>query len=515
VVSDALRRIGGGLFEPAHLQVAAFICLGVFLRIYNFAKPGLWIDEYSTWWVLAGGDWTEVARRNIRFDGYSPLYPYIVKPAFDLLGDRTVSLRLPSIFFGVGVLGLAYPLGLRIVRDRHAATLTVAAFAVSEPLIYFSQDARPHSLALFCTMLSFLYYVSLLEKERLSCRIGHLLATAGAYYAHYLFGLIMVVQALHLLVMRDRARFRSRMWAITGVILALLCLPGLIQVSRFYRHRASWEDLEPTGALGPVHLALDFLDPWVLFPTAILAVAMSIVGNGEKKLHSQGLGLILVWFLAPIAVFSVVPPLFGISLLRKRYVLASIPAAVFLVAWCMAIGRRTLWQRWLPLALFLTLTTAWNLLPEFRDGGTFAKRLDPGWNHAAAFIGENASADDLILYRVGSVEANRLALPNPDPLLLSFVGWPVAAHLPVNLHSRLVGLPYSASPETATYLTSVRERAIEARRVWIVGSGAVLTRFAEALLQSQRFRVRRHHLYKSVVLLLLEREDALCDGRCK
>jgi len=489
------------------LLLLGFICLGILLRIYNFSKDGLWIDEYTTWWVIAGTDWGEVARRAFYFQGQSPFYYFIVKLSSDLFGVGIASLRLPSILFGIGVLTLAYPVALRTFHDRHAALLALAAFAVNEPLIYFSQDARPYSLPLLCAMLSFFFYLSLLAKERLSSRIGYLLATAGAYYANYLLCFVMVIHVIHLCVARGWSWLRSRAWRITFALLAVLCLPGTVQMFAYFKRRPTWDDLEPTGIFGPVKLAVDFLNPWVFFPLVLVVVAIHILTKERDKRHCSGLDLVLVWFLSPILFFGAIPPLFGITLLRKRYVLVAIPGAILFVAWVMAAVRKTFWQKWIPLLVFFSMTFAWTLLPAFRANGTFSRRPEAGWNMAAAFLGKKAQDGDLVVYRTGFIEADQLALPNPDPLLPSFVGWPLAAHLSSNHRFQMVGLPYGKDPQTAPYISSVLKKATESRRIWIIGRGSLLTGFAEALLGTERYKVRRHIIFDGVLLMLLDQNS--------
>jgi mannosyltransferase len=136
--------------------LAGFLCVGSVLRIYNFWIPGLWIDEYGTWWAVTNGGWSDLVQRVTRIHCQSPFYYSLTKLSVDHLGPSPFALRLPSILAGIGVVGLAYPLGHAIFQQRHAALLTLATFSVHDRLIWYSQEARPYSLTLFCTMLSFL-----------------------------------------------------------------------------------------------------------------------------------------------------------------------------------------------------------------------------------------------------------------------------------------------------------------------------------------------------------------------
>ena len=127
----------------AALPWLLFLCLGVSVRSWNFGAPELWIDEYGTWWVAAGGSLREIVSRAVHIQGQSPFYYLIAALSGKLLGFSPWSLRLPSILFGAGTLLLAHPLALRIFRNPHVALLSVATFAVQRDLVLQSQEARP------------------------------------------------------------------------------------------------------------------------------------------------------------------------------------------------------------------------------------------------------------------------------------------------------------------------------------------------------------------------------------
>ena len=489
----------------------SFICLGIFLRIYNFSKLPLLIDEYGTWWVIAPRDWGEVARRAFDIQGQSPFYYLLVKLSSDLFGIGTVSLRLPSLLFGVAAVVLAYPLAVRIFSDRHPALLALAAFAVNEKLIFSSQEARPYSLALLCTMLSFLFYTSLLQTEKLSNRVGYLLATAGAYYAHYLFGLVVVIQILHLFFIHGWSWLKSREWKVSLLLLVLICLPAAAQLSRLFERRESLNWVPSQKPLTPVILALEYLDPWVFFPVALVILAIVILGRPPvEKPQFHGLDLILLWFLSPLVLFTVISPLFGISLLHARYVLVGLPAAILVVAWLMAFERRTSWWKWIPLTVFLTMSFAWNLIPAVRATGTFSKRPFEGWNKAVEVLERNAQEDDLVLYRTGFVEAAQLSLLDRDPLMASFIAWPVTANLSPGRKFNMIMLPYHSYHESrraAAYISAVVKEAAKSRRVWVIGRGAEITDMSQDLVRSALFQLRRRDFYGKVQLVLLEQNS--------
>ncbi len=482
--------------------VAGFLCLGAFFRFYNFWSPDLWLDEYGTWWIIAAGDWSALARRAISYGTQSPFYYLTVKISTDVLGIGTFSLRLPPILCGIATVGLAYPLGRRIFRDRHAALVALAAFAVNPWLIRYSQEARPYALAVLCRMLSFFFYICLLQTERVTHRIGYLLATAAAYYAHFLFGVVLVVQMLHLSIRRGWTWLASREWAGTFLLLALFCLPGVPQVASLFGRRQSLDWAGPYRWVYPLKMATE---SWLFLVVALVVLVVRFWTREKFSAQDRpAMDLILLWLLVPLVWFAVVPPLLGVTLFTARYVLSAAPAALFLLAWLMASVGRAGWLKWIPLAVFLTLTFRWGLMPPLQATGTFSKHPRGGWAQAAESLERFAAPDDLILLRSGFIEADRVRGPDTDPLLESAVNWPLIAHLSSPRAHRIVSLPYQTANQTRPYLSTLIKVAAEQHRVWVIGTAAMVTEVARTLVADSHFHVEKQISYGGVQVILLE-----------
>jgi mannosyltransferase len=491
------ERYGG----PSHgFLLAGFICLGIFLRFYNFWYSELWRDEYRTWWVIANG-WSEVIERTFQSEGHSPLYLLVAQLSTNLFGQGPAALRLPSVLSSVGILCLVYPLALRLFDNRHLALLATAVFAVNDKLIFYAQEARPYSLALLCTMLSFLCYLTLLSAEKLSWRVGYLLATIGAYYAHYVFGYVPLIQILHLFSTQGWSWVRSKAWIASCLILALVCLPGTAQIFHFAR-RGGLDWIGEPGLLDSIKLALDFLGRWPFFLSAATVAAIAIIGREKIVPAYRGLDLVALWFLAPIVLVTTIPSLFGVSLFHDRFALPAVPAALFLVAWLLGLVKKNVWSIWVPLVVFLTVGFITQLVPAVRSTGTFAERLDEGWNKAAGFLERNAKDGDLILFGTGFFEGDRLS-NKPDPVVFSFLSWPLVANLSPSAKYKMVAL--SRNEIVTPYMDTVLKNAAVNRRVWVIGKGRVIDTTAQVLINQKRFWTRERELYGNVHVILLER----------
>ena len=489
---------------PTFILVPAFLLLGSLLRLYDFWKPDLWIDEYGTWWAVAEGDWGEVIRRVLHIHGQSPLYYFIVKLFTDLLGPSPFSLRLPSILFGIGMLALAYPLGHTIFHDRHAALLALAAFSVKDNIIWYSQDARPYALALLLTMLSFLCYLGLLRRERTSLRIGYVLATGAMFYAHYLFGFVLVIQILYLFFVRGWSWLRSRPWPGTFLALTLFCLPGLVQLRRIFGRRETLDWVDPPGdILAPLRFALEMLDPLVFASVTLTLLAVGMRAH-EPPSGADRTPLLLLWLLVPIGVFAVVPPLMGVRLLHIRYVLFVIPAAILITVKMMGLAKRSGLREWAPLAVFLTLSFVANLFPLYQARGVFSAHGREGWKLAGNLLEKQAQPNDLILYRSGFVEARQIGTGSLDPVVVSWMNWPLTANFPSVQKYQMLTLPYIWTQESLPLMPTFLEEAGKHRRVWLVGLGEIIPKMAEAVLGNPAFHQKQFLKFGNVTVILLE-----------
>jgi hypothetical protein len=173
----------------------------------------------------------------------------------------------------------------------------------------------------------------------------------------------------------------------------------------------------------------------------------------------------------------------------------------------MASVRRDGWYKWLPLAVFLIASIALNLAPAFKTDGTFSRRPNQGWVKAAEFLAKNVGVDDLVLLRTGFIEANLLARSNPDPLLVSFVRWPLLAHLPSGRLYKIVDLPFRFNDQTRPYINSILRNAAQYHRVWMIDeirTARGTPPLARPLVSGSRFHLRGQIFYGTVGVFLLE-----------
>jgi Dolichyl-phosphate-mannose-protein mannosyltransferase len=483
--------------------VALVLVGGAALRITRFWAPEPWLDEYATAFDVAGS-WGEVAARVAQTEATSPFYYFVVKLVAEAAGYGPAGLRLPSVLAGLLLLGATYPLALRLFGDRYAALIALIAVAVNERLIWYGQSARTHGLALAAAVLSFLAYAALWRTERTRTRVGWVLATATAVYANYLFVVVAIAQALHLAATRGVRAVVGRPWGATWLALGVALVPlGALFMGVFAR-RSSFDWLRPAVALAPARVLVDLLDPWVFTAVAVTVLALG-VREPLRPARGGPVGVLFLWLLVPIAIFSVVPPLLGVSLLYSRYVIVAAPAAVLVLAWGAASGGRHRVLRWLPVVVLVCTTVAWNHLPALRETGTFSQWPPAGWHAVAAHLMRHATPGEVVLVNTDYALADEVADPVRGGVIGRFVVWPVSSHFPAARRDDFVGLPLSATPATLAYLRAVADRVAATRRVWVVGGGAVGRYVTEVLLPARGFVRRPETVHTGIRVTPMER----------
>jgi 4-amino-4-deoxy-L-arabinose transferase-like glycosyltransferase len=375
------------------------------LRAWGISDRGLWIDEYGTWWTIAGETWGDCWRRALEIQGQSPLYYLTVRLSVELFGISALSLRLPSLLFGIALLALSYPLALRLFRDRRIAILTVLAAALNERLIYYSQEARPYAMGLLCVGASFYFYAALLDRGSFGARLGHVITTVATYYTHYLFGVVLLVQLLHLAAQRPWRWARWRPWIATMALLGPMMVPGLWQLRAIFARRQGL-DWIPLGS-GPLVIlqpAMDLVDaPLLGAVSAAALLAWVWRREGRLALREAHPGLVVLWLAVPFLLFSVLPRLFGINLLHALLVVLA-PAVPITYGALMGLPRNGALRASLPLVVFLCLSLGLRVVPWLRGEGAFSWFFQHGWEVAVKMLVRMHREGDLILYRTGFVE---------------------------------------------------------------------------------------------------------------
>ena len=231
------------------LLLVAIVFLGAFLRLYKLGNNDVWFDEAisalsaeNVKGVYSLSD-EKVPYGNLALEKWQPqlihyktldpqpfFYYFLLKHTIDFLGSNAFSMRLLSVFFSILTILVTYKLGTLLSCSKNGM---YAAFLVSiSPLyIWYAQEARQYSLAVFLITLSAYFLFQALEKGDNRPWIGFIIASVLLIYTNYI-GLLFLAVGWPLLCIKKYRKLAKKM-VIAHIIIVAFFVPW---VRIFWQH---------------------------------------------------------------------------------------------------------------------------------------------------------------------------------------------------------------------------------------------------------------------------------------
>jgi mannosyltransferase len=394
--------------------LAILTAVGVVLRFACLTRKSFWFDEGVSV-QIARLDWYNFARILWRREANMSLY-YLLLRGWLHLGHSEFFIRSLSVVPSLACIPAIYFLGRRLFDDRvgliSAGLLTFNAYAIR-----YAQDARAYSLFIFLTLLSSIFFVSSAQGSSRRDRLGHIITSSLAMYAHFYSGLLLVAQWLSLPFLRreegGQRRWRDH-WKWIGILSAPAVLfaatTGVGPLSWIKRpgFKALYEYYDHMAGNGGVWLVLAY----------VLACGAALGPFGRQLLRRQRAWpiwryqFLLLWLLFPIAftvVVSLARPMFV-----ARYFVFCLPALVILATAGVARVPRV-WLLIPAVALLGALSLKGTL--SYYDHDFDLDRDD--WRAATYHILNHAQPGDVIIFHIAMsrmpYEFYKSVYPGPVP----------------------------------------------------------------------------------------------------
>jgi hypothetical protein len=405
--------------------------IGLFLRLYGI-NNSLWLDEFGTLWTVEG-DFLQVVRRAFSFQGQSPFYYLTVWAWVHLLGISEITLRFPSLLFGIGTVYTAYRLAADLYDER-AGVITACFLWIAPAMVQTSVDARPYALALFMAAIMFYGFARATKTGSRSGRWLFIIGAAGLFSAHYLLiPIAMGIAIGYVWFPTLREKYLPTDFARDlGIQLLLVAwfLPQLFQLF-WNRERLSW--LGATNYLAFFQL----IGPFVVWTAAGFLFSRRPFGSGVQR------AMTWVFFSAVVAQIAFLQMLefFGTNLLHQRYMLVILVPAVLIATISLeSIPRKIVV---VPLAYWL-LFIGVSFAMTFKAYGSFSQTGFQDWRNAVGCLQDLVRDEPgaIVLYRSGFVEEDdRVKDARPSQATLS----PLLSHGIQPVYWNLIPLTYSWS----------------------------------------------------------------------
>lgn len=145
-------------------MILIILIVGFVLRLTKL-NQSLWLDEAIGAIAAKNFTYHQILTNFLRVDNHPPLYYLLLKFWAGIFGYSEVSLRFPSIIFGLGTIYVTYLIAKTLTKNRYVPTAAALLVSLSSFFIYYSQEARMYAMAAFLASLSVYFFLKLLEKQ--------------------------------------------------------------------------------------------------------------------------------------------------------------------------------------------------------------------------------------------------------------------------------------------------------------------------------------------------------------
>jgi len=431
----------------AVVGVLACCAVATCLALHNLGTKPLWIDEVATV-SAARRSFPDMIRTLLRIDGQHGLYDLFLH-VWLRFGRTEAWVRGLSAFFGVCAVGAAGWCAGRW-RGPVAAVSASILLAFNSFWLYYAQEARTYTLALFLAVLSTAALGSALRQPSRSRIFCYGAITTLSLYANLFAVLFVASQALAVAAVR-RHRWRALLPAWLGT--ALATAPLALYVSVYESDQVSWIQRPAFSDL--LHAVSRYGEHKAGLVVLLALCTVALVARTSRRDGD---------LTCPLAVSATLPfaALWLISLIHPvfvdRYLISSLSSIVILAA----AGIAELWDRGLAGAgVGMIAAGALALLGIVHDRELYRqpfKIIDA--RSAAGYISANHQDGDVIVY---THSGDRLAvdfyLPSPGER-----GRPAdIGRMPDDTeHSRYLIFPAEIAH------SAFNDRLASATRVWVV-----------------------------------------------
>lgn len=207
------------------LLLPLIILLALFVRIPALFQS-LWLDEaIQAQAVREISYWDLITKYSIG-DFHPPLFHLLLKTWTLIFGFSEISLRAPSILFGLATVFLVYKIG-EVLGNKKLGLLASLFFAFAPLHIYYSAEARMYSMATFFATLSVYLFIKLFEQNK-SLWMLFFFSTLALLYTEYVPYLLLPVFWIYVFWQRQNLPQNFlKNWIVTNLLFVISFLPWL------------------------------------------------------------------------------------------------------------------------------------------------------------------------------------------------------------------------------------------------------------------------------------------------
>jgi 4-amino-4-deoxy-L-arabinose transferase-like glycosyltransferase len=218
-----LAQSAGAVRAPRfHLHLlVGIVVVAALVRFSTLGARSFWVDEAVVVHLVELGFWEMLGDLLGGTEGTPPLYYALAWFWAELFGTGEFGLRSLSAILGTAAVPVAYLAGRELLSSR-VGLVAASLFALSPLLVWHSQDARAHSLAVLFAGLSFLFFLRALREPRRATIAWWAVFSVVGVFSHYFVVFLVAAEGAWLLLAFPSRRVVAAASGIAASLLALL-----------------------------------------------------------------------------------------------------------------------------------------------------------------------------------------------------------------------------------------------------------------------------------------------------
>jgi mannosyltransferase len=322
-----------------YAPLGAILVAAAAIRLAGLDRDSLWADEgASLYFAQSASTWF--------IDTNPPLYYVFLHFWVGLVGaESDFLLRVPSVLFGVGSIGLAYVLA-EWLAGRKAAIWAGCLLAASSLHIWYAQEARAYSLFTFLAVASMFGFVALIENAGPRTAVWYVLPSSLLMYAHP-YGPFLIASQWVFVAASALARRLSRAfglwWLAAQAVVLVTFTPWIVSMVLHPK-------LQATRVLAPIEFGMlketifEYANEskilgWLLLAVIGVGLIMCVIRRPRRAVGTEL--LLLTWAAGTIVLGAVISYLW-LPIYFPRYTIAASVGFYLLVAFVLARVRSNL-----------------------------------------------------------------------------------------------------------------------------------------------------------------------------
>lgn len=440
------------------LLLFAITTLAAVLRVWQI-NESLWVDELHTSWCVQGSFWQVVERAAA--GNQSPVYFYLLWGVTGLLGERELTLRLPSLLAGIALPATVWLLVRRLwpregddpaKQDRNvqrdwSALLAAFLVAIDHTSIFYSTEARPYAVVQLLSVAVLIASLNLIRQPSAAAPLGFIWACAAIFYFQYTSVLFLTAVMGALLIwaiFRPSQEYNWQSWLVDVGGTAAVCAPAIVQLFDIAARRENWGSF--IGQPQFADLVASY--PWLTAPVCLLPLCF---WKSARPLP-RGLPLICTAAVVPVGLAWSLSYWHVAMLFHPRYVVSALPAMWIAVA----VATQLPAQRPVRIGAMVVvaaLALGWSGIAEniVQRGCVLTDRQED-WRSAVSAVEDEHRQHPgwKILVHSGLIETDALRQPHDDKQR-DYGLLPMQALYPLHAEDEaLIPLPMSAPGQLTT-----------------------------------------------------------------